>query len=86
MGNGLEHGVDVGPLVNAETRDKVAALVDDAVAKGAELRLGGAIPNRKGFFYPPTVLDTRAAQRRLRARRKSSGRSRRFRLSPIKRK
>ncbi len=56
MGDGLEHDVDVGPLVNAETRDKVAALVDDAVAKGAELRLGGAIPNRKGFFYPPTVL------------------------------
>ena len=56
MGDGLEHGVDVGPLVNAETRDKVGALVDDAVAKGAELRLGGAIPNRKGFFYPPTVL------------------------------
>ena len=56
MGDGLEQGVDVGPLVNAETRDKVAALVDDAVARGAELRLGGAIPNRKGFFYPPTVL------------------------------
>ncbi|MGO9421368.1 NAD-dependent succinate-semialdehyde dehydrogenase, partial [Roseiarcus sp.] len=56
MGGGLEHGVDVGPLVNAETRVKVSALVDDAVAKGAELRLGGAIPNRKGFFYPPTVL------------------------------
>ena len=56
MGDGLEEGVDVGPLVNAETRDKVAALVDDAVARGAELRLGGAIPNRRGFFYPPTVL------------------------------
>jgi succinate-semialdehyde dehydrogenase/glutarate-semialdehyde dehydrogenase len=56
MGDGLEEGVDVGPLVNAETRDKVAALVDDAIAKGAELRLGGAIPNRRGFFYPPTVL------------------------------
>ncbi len=56
MGDGLEPGVDIGPLVNAETRDKVAALVEDAVAKGAELRLGGAIPNRKGFFYPPTVL------------------------------
>jgi succinate-semialdehyde dehydrogenase / glutarate-semialdehyde dehydrogenase len=56
MGDGLEDGIDVGPLVNAETRDKVAALVEDAVAKGAELRLGGAIPNGRGFFYPPTVL------------------------------
>lgn len=56
MGNGLDKDVDVGALVNAETRDKVAAFVADAVAKGAELRLGGTIPNTKGFFYPPTVL------------------------------
>ena len=56
VGNGIEDGIDVGPLVNADTRDRVAAFVDDAVAKGAELRLGGTIPNGKGFFYPPTVL------------------------------
>ena len=56
VGNGLDAGVDVGPLVNADTRDKVAHFVEDAVTKGAELRLGGTIPNGKGFFYPPTVL------------------------------
>ena len=56
MGNGIEDGVDVGPLVNAATRDKVAHFVTDAVEKGAELRLGGAVPNGPGFFYPPTVL------------------------------
>jgi succinate-semialdehyde dehydrogenase/glutarate-semialdehyde dehydrogenase len=56
VGNGLEEGVDVGPLVNADTRDKVAAFVEDAVAKGAELRLGGTVPNGPGHFYPPTVL------------------------------
>jgi succinate-semialdehyde dehydrogenase / glutarate-semialdehyde dehydrogenase len=56
MGNGLEQGVDVGPLVNASTRDKVAAFVDDAVAKGAKLVVGGKRPDGKGFFYPPTVL------------------------------
>ncbi len=55
-GNGLEDGVDVGPLINAKSRDKVAAFVEDAVAKGAELRLGGTVPNGPGFFYPPTVL------------------------------
>ena len=32
MGDGLDSDVDVGPLVNAETRDKVAAFVADAVA------------------------------------------------------
>ncbi len=56
MGNGLQHGIDVGPLVNAATRDKVAAFVDDAVTKGAKVELGGTLPNGKGFFYPPTVL------------------------------
>ena len=56
LGNGLEAGVDVGPLVNAATRDKVAAFVSDAVAKGAELRLGGQLPEGPGYFYPPTVL------------------------------
>ena len=56
MGNGLDDGIDVGPLVNAKSREKVAAFVEDALAKGAELRLGGTIPNGPGFFYPPTVL------------------------------
>jgi len=56
VGDGLDPAVDVGPLVNADTRDKVAAFVDDAVAKGAKVRLGGRRPQGKGFFYPPTVL------------------------------
>ncbi|MCY0148587.1 NAD-dependent succinate-semialdehyde dehydrogenase [Hoeflea sp. G2-23] len=56
MGNGSDEGIDVGPLVNAATRDKVAAFVEDAVAKGARIELGGTIPNGKGYFYPPTVL------------------------------
>lgn len=56
VGNGIEEGVDVGPLVNADTRDKVAEFVADAVAKGARVRLGGTTPGGPGFFYPPTVL------------------------------
>ena len=56
MGDGTDPGVDVGPLVNADTRDKVAAFVDDAVRRGAELRLGGETPSGPGFFYPPSVL------------------------------
>jgi succinate-semialdehyde dehydrogenase / glutarate-semialdehyde dehydrogenase len=56
MGNGLEDGVMVGPLVNADTRNKVVHLVDDAVHKGAKVMLGGTAPAGKGFFYPPTVL------------------------------
>ncbi|NCO87433.1 MAG: NAD-dependent succinate-semialdehyde dehydrogenase [Rhodobacterales bacterium] len=56
MGDGTDPAVDVGPLVNADTRDKVAAFVADAVAKGAKVELGGQAPAGKGFFYPPTVL------------------------------
>lgn len=56
VGDGTRDGVDVGPLVNADTRDKVAHFVEDAVAKGAKLHLGGKAPEGKGFFYMPTVL------------------------------
>ena len=57
MGNGLDDGVALGPLVNAEGRDKVVELVDDAVKKGAKILTGGKKPEGPGFFYPATVLD-----------------------------
>jgi len=56
MGDPLEPATDVGPLVNAATRDKVAHFVSDAVGKGARITLGGQVPNGPGFFYPPTVM------------------------------
>src|SRR5262249_58505210 len=65
MGNGLEDGVAVGPLVNADTRDKVVNLVDDAVGKGAKVLIGGKAPNGKGFFYPATVITKGADKAKL---------------------
>jgi succinate-semialdehyde dehydrogenase/glutarate-semialdehyde dehydrogenase len=56
VGNGLEAGVAVGPLVNAETRDKVEALVEDARARGAQVVTGGHRLPPPGYFYAPTVL------------------------------
>ena len=56
VGNGLEEGVAVGPLVNAEGRDKVVSLVEDALNKGAKAVIGGNKLNRTGYYYPPTVL------------------------------
>lgn len=56
VGDGTDPSVDVGPLVNADTRDKVAAFVADALAKGAKIECGGTTPEGKGFYYPPTVL------------------------------
>jgi succinate-semialdehyde dehydrogenase/glutarate-semialdehyde dehydrogenase len=61
VGDGTDPSVDVGPLVNADTRDKVAAFVADAVAKGARVECGGTTPDGKGYFYPPTVLSNVSA-------------------------
>jgi succinate-semialdehyde dehydrogenase/glutarate-semialdehyde dehydrogenase len=57
MGHGLDDGIRLGPLVDAETRDKVAGLVDDAVRAGAKATLGGEVPAAgPGHYYPATVL------------------------------
>ncbi len=56
VGRGTEDGVDVGPLVEAKQRDKVAELVEDAVKSGSEVMVGGSAPSGAGYFYEPTVL------------------------------
>jgi succinate-semialdehyde dehydrogenase/glutarate-semialdehyde dehydrogenase len=56
LGRGTEEGVDVGPLVDEKSRDKVSALVDDAVEKGARVVVGGSAREGAGWFYQPTVL------------------------------
>jgi succinate-semialdehyde dehydrogenase / glutarate-semialdehyde dehydrogenase len=56
VGRGTEDGVQVGPLINADQRDKVAALVDDAVKRGARPLVGGHAIDGPGYFYEPTVL------------------------------
>jgi succinate-semialdehyde dehydrogenase/glutarate-semialdehyde dehydrogenase len=57
LGPGLEESTDVGPLVNEETRSKVAGLVDGVAGDGAKIVLGGSAPDRRGYFYQPTVID-----------------------------
>jgi succinate-semialdehyde dehydrogenase/glutarate-semialdehyde dehydrogenase len=56
IGRGSEDGVDVGPLVDAATRDKVGELVQDAVDSGASVLTGGEAVGARGYFYAPTVL------------------------------
>ena len=48
--------VVVGPLIDGDARDKVSALVADAVQRGAEVVTGGEALEGEGYFYPPTVL------------------------------
>jgi succinate-semialdehyde dehydrogenase / glutarate-semialdehyde dehydrogenase len=57
VGPGLDEGTDVGPLVNEETRTKVAAAVESAAADGGKVVTGGHAPDRRGYFYQPTVVD-----------------------------
>jgi succinate-semialdehyde dehydrogenase/glutarate-semialdehyde dehydrogenase len=56
VGNGLEPGIDIGPLANKRRLDSVTTLVDEAVARGAKVELGGTRLGEKGYFYAPTVL------------------------------
>ena len=53
---GTADDAKVGPLIDEKSRRKVQELVDDAVAKGAEVRTGGTPLDGPGWFYPPTVL------------------------------
>jgi aldehyde dehydrogenase (NAD+) len=48
----------MGPLISARQREKVAGLVDAAIADGAKAVVGGRIPEHlpRGFFYEPTLL------------------------------
>ena len=68
VGRGTEDGVQVGPLIDATQRDKVAELVQDATRKGAQAVVGGRIPDGTGYFYEPTVLAGRHRGRRAAAR------------------
>src|SRR5215207_7563593 len=56
VGRGTEEDVDVGPLIDDDQRQTVQGLVDDAVAKGAEVVVGGTKRDGAGYFYGPTVL------------------------------
>jgi succinate-semialdehyde dehydrogenase/glutarate-semialdehyde dehydrogenase len=56
LGRGTEDGVDVGPLIDATQRGKVADLVTDAIGRGATAVIGGQARDGAGYFYNPTVL------------------------------
>jgi len=56
MGDPFESGVDLGPQARRNLRDELHGQVQRSVQLGARLLSGGTIPDRKGAFYPPTVL------------------------------
>ena len=56
VGNGMQDGVEMGPLANDRRVPVLSGLVEDAVAQGADLRTGGARLGDSGYFFQPTVL------------------------------
>ncbi len=65
VGEGMEEGVEIGPMISERGRQKVLAHIQDAVALGASVRLGGAVVARPGYFVEPTVLTNVAPNMRV---------------------
>ncbi len=56
VGDGLEDGVEIGPLINEDAVAKGVEHIQDALRRGARLLCGGKRADRKGWFLEPTVL------------------------------
>jgi succinate-semialdehyde dehydrogenase / glutarate-semialdehyde dehydrogenase len=57
VGDPLDGATEVGPLATAAIRDGLADQVRRSIEAGTKLLAGGAIPDRPGYFYQPTVLE-----------------------------
>lgn len=56
LGDPRDPATELGPLARADLREALARQVDESVAAGAGLRLGGRLPAGRGWFYPATLL------------------------------
>ncbi|MCK9906004.1 aldehyde dehydrogenase family protein, partial [Frankia sp. Cpl3] len=66
MGNGLENGIDLGPVIRSSHLEKVHGYIERGLESGAELVLDGRITpatgDQKGYFLGPTIFDKADAQ------------------------
>lgn len=65
VGNGMNQGVTQGPLIDKSAHDSMQSFVDDAVAKGAKVVIGGTHHALGGLYYAPTVLTGVTPQMRV---------------------
>ncbi len=67
LGFGIDKAVDMGPMVDKKSRDRMFELIEDAIEKGATLECGGHIPDalHKGFWMAPTVLSNTTTDMRV---------------------
>jgi succinate-semialdehyde dehydrogenase / glutarate-semialdehyde dehydrogenase len=57
MADPMDENTNFGPMARADLRDEVHQQVQECLQKGASLITGGEIPQRTGFYYPPTILN-----------------------------
>ena len=57
MGDPNDEDTDLGPMARSDLRDKIHQQVTESINAGATLVCGGKIPDRTGYFYPPSVLE-----------------------------
>jgi succinate-semialdehyde dehydrogenase/glutarate-semialdehyde dehydrogenase len=63
IGDPMQEGTKLGPMQSVKARDEIHSQVEESVARGARLLLGGKVPDRPGAWYPATVLsDVRPGQ------------------------
>jgi len=56
IGDPAKEGTRLGPMVSVKARDEIHHQVEESIANGAKLLLGGTVPNRPGAWYPATLL------------------------------
>ncbi|MFV3077699.1 aldehyde dehydrogenase family protein [Niveispirillum fermenti] len=56
VGNGLDPGTQMGPVISRKQRDRIQGYIDGGIADGAELVTGGRCLDSDGFFVEPTIL------------------------------
>ncbi len=67
IGNGLDPGVEIGPMFEQKAMDKTTALIDDAKKHGARILTGGQRSEafEKGYFFEPTVLTNMSPEMKI---------------------
>ncbi len=57
LGDPMDESTDLGPMAREDLRDKIHQQVQESVGAGANIVLGGEIPDKTGFYYPATLLE-----------------------------
>ena len=56
VGPGLEPGIDIGPVISHRAQDEMTEAVALSADAGARIHTGGNVPDRPGYFFPPTLM------------------------------